>query len=130
MRAQKISHRVVGVGFEWETLDDVWEKFAEEIEELKATEPGSREAAEEIGDLFFTLVNVARKQGIDSEEALRGTCDKFASRWRVMEKEASERGVKMEELDIDEMERMWRGAKEQERSSAGSESTEATLGEE
>ena len=130
MRAQKISRRVVGVGFEWDTLDDIWEKFAEEIEELKATEPGSPEAAEEIGDLFFTLVNLARKQGIDSEEALRGTCDKFTSRWRSMEHEAAERGVRMEELDIDEMERMWRGAKVREHSSADSENIEAELGEE
>ena len=66
---------VVGVGFEWETLDDVWDKVHEEIEELKATEPGSPEAAEEIGDVLFTVVNLARKQGIDAEEALRATCD-------------------------------------------------------
>ncbi|MDH4139520.1 MAG: nucleoside triphosphate pyrophosphohydrolase [Coriobacteriia bacterium] len=112
VRAQKISRRVVGVGFEWETLEDVWEKFHEEIDELKATEPGSPEAADEIGDLLFTLVNIARKQGIDAEEALRGTCDKFSARWRVMEADAAKRGEKMASLGIDELERMWQEAKD------------------
>ena len=69
------------MGFEWETLDDVWAKVHEEIEELKATEPGSPEAADEIGDLLFTVVNLARKQGIDAETALRTTCEKFRSRF-------------------------------------------------
>ncbi len=114
MRAQKISRRVVGVGFEWETLDDVWEKFAEEVEELKETEPGSPEAAEEIGDLLFTLVNVARKQGIDAEEALRGSCGKFIARWRMMEREASRQGLDIGDLGMDEMERMWQEAKKHE----------------
>ena len=77
MLAQTISRKAVAAGFEWETLDGVWEKVHEEIEELKETEPGSPEAAGEIGDLLFTIVNLARKQGIDAETALRSTCDKF-----------------------------------------------------
>jgi tetrapyrrole methylase family protein/MazG family protein len=115
VRAQKISRRVVGVGFEWETLDDVWDKFDEEVDELRGVEPGTPEAAEEIGDLLFTLVNVARKQGIDAEEALRGTCDKFARRWSSMEREAERRSVELEELGIDEMEGMWAAAKASEK---------------
>ena len=111
IRAQKISRRAVGVGFEWDTLDDVWEKFHEEVDELKATEPGSEEAAEEIGDILFTLVNVARKQGIDAEEALRGTCEKFISRWEHMEKKAASRGLEMEDMDIKRLEELWQYAK-------------------
>jgi tetrapyrrole methylase family protein/MazG family protein len=114
VRAQKISRRVVGVGFEWETIDDVWEKVHEEIEELKAAEPGSPEAVEEVGDLLFTVVNVARKQGIDAEEALRGTCVKFTGRWREMERSARERGSEISELGIDELERLWNQAKQRE----------------
>ena len=90
MLAQKISRKAVSVGFEWESLDDVWEKVHEEIEELKATEPGSAEAADEIGDLLFTIVNLARKQGIDAETALRTTCEKFRARWGSMEQAAAE----------------------------------------
>jgi len=119
MRAQKISRRVVGVGFEWETLEDVWEKLHEEIDELKSVEPGSAEAADEIGDVLFTMVNIARKQGIDAEEALRGTCDKFSRRWRLMEAEAARTGRLISEMGIDVLERLWQEAKREELPGAG-----------
>ncbi|MCG2807643.1 MAG: nucleoside triphosphate pyrophosphohydrolase, partial [Coriobacteriia bacterium] len=114
MLAQKISKRAVSVGFEWETLDDVWDKVHEEIDELKATEPGSLEAADEIGDLLFTVVNLARKQGIDAEEALRGTCDKFSRRWRSMESDAAAQGRDIAEFGIDGLEQLWGKAKTEE----------------
>ena len=63
------------------------------IDELKAEEPGSPGAQDEIGDLLFSIVNLARKQGIDAETALRGTCDKFRGRWSAMEKVAAEEEV-------------------------------------
>lgn len=116
MLAGKISRRVVGVGFEWDTIDAVWGKVHEEIDELKACEPGSPEAAEEIGDLLFTIVNLARKQGIDPEEALRGTCAKFTRRWESMEDTAASRGENMEDLGIDTLEALWKQAKEETRS--------------
>lgn len=112
--AQKISRRAVGVGFEWESLDAVWEKVHEEIDELKATEPGSPEAADEIGDLLFTVVNLARKQGIDAEEALRATCRKFIKRFEGMERDAVASGRTIDELDISEMEKLWQHAKSRE----------------
>lgn len=109
--AHKISRRAVGAGFEWETLDAVWEKVHEEIEELKDTQPGSAEAADEIGDLLFTIVNLARKQGIDAEESLRATCRKFISRFEQMERDVEATGRGMEDLDINEMEALWQRAK-------------------
>lgn len=114
MLAQKISRRVVGVGFEWETIDDVWAKVHEEIDELKAAEPGSPEAAGEIGDLLFTVVNLARKQGIDAEEALRATCAKFTARWETMERSASAAGADIAELGIEGLEALWVHAKAEE----------------
>ena len=114
MYAQKISRKAVAVGFEWETLDDVWEKVHEEIDELKATEPGSAEAVDEIGDVLFTVVNLARKQGIDAEMALRQTCEKFRTRWADMEASAVEMGRHISELSLDEMESLWQQAKERE----------------
>ncbi|MBE0477101.1 MAG: nucleoside triphosphate pyrophosphohydrolase [Coriobacteriia bacterium] len=114
MYAAKLSRRAVAVGFEWPTLDAVWEKVHEEIEELKATEPGSPQAADEIGDLLFTVVNLARKQGIDAETALRGTCEKFRTRFEAVERAAQARGVTLEEMGIDEMEKVWRSAKTEE----------------
>jgi len=115
MRAQQISRKAVSAGFEWETLDDVWEKVHEEIDELKATEPGSPEAADEIGDVLFTVVNLARKQGIDAETALRGTCDKFRSRWSAMEEAAEGQGRTVSELSLAEQEALWQQAKRTEK---------------
>jgi tetrapyrrole methylase family protein/MazG family protein len=113
--AEKVSRRAVGVGFEWETVDDVWEKVHEEIDELRATEPGTLEAEDELGDVLFTMVNVGRKMGVDSEQALRGTCAKFIRRFSEMERFAAEQGRSLEEMSIDDMEALWRRAKEGER---------------
>ena len=111
MAAQQISRKAVSAGFEWETLDDVWAKVHEEIDELKATEPGSPEAADEIGDVLFTVVNLARKQGIDAETALRATCDKFRSRWSAMEDAAAGQGRNVSELSLAQQEALWQDAK-------------------
>ena len=111
MLAQNISRKAVSAGFEWDTLDDVWEKVHEELDELKAEEPGSPEAAHEIGDVLFTIVNLARKQGIDAETALRGTCDKFRSRWSAMEEAAESEGRDVGDMTIVEQEALWQQAK-------------------
>jgi tetrapyrrole methylase family protein/MazG family protein len=115
MLAQSISRKAVSAGFEWDSLEGVWAKVHEEIDELKAEEPGSPEAADEIGDLLFTIVNLARKQGIDAETALRGTCDKFRSRWSAMEKAAAEGGTKLDELGLEAQEALWLAAKKTEK---------------
>jgi tetrapyrrole methylase family protein/MazG family protein len=112
MLAQAISRKAVSAGFEWESLDGVWAKVHEELDELKATEPGSQEAAEEIGDVLFTVVNLARKQGIDAETALRKTCEKFRSRWSAMEQAAADNGEALDELPLQAQERLWQAAKE------------------
>ena len=111
MLAQNISRKAVSAGFEWDTLDGVWEKVHEELDELHATEPGSPEAVDEIGDVLFTIVNLARKQGIDAETALRGTCDKFRSRWAAMEESAATAGRDVSELSLAEQEALWQQAK-------------------
>ena len=116
--AEKISKRAAGVGFEWESVDDVWAKVHEEIEELKAEAPGTDEAADEVGDLLFTVVNVARKMGVDPEMALRGTCAKFIRRFGHMERVAAERGDDLTELGIDDMETLWQHAKHGERAAS------------
>jgi tetrapyrrole methylase family protein / MazG family protein len=115
MLAQMISRKAVSAGFEWDTLDGVWEKVQEELEELRATEPGSPEAVDEIGDVLFTIVNLARKQGIDAETALRGTCDKFRSRWAGMEEAAAREGRDVSELTLGEQEALWQQAKRKEK---------------
>jgi tetrapyrrole methylase family protein/MazG family protein len=119
MLAQTISRKAVSAGFEWDTLDGVWEKVHEELDELRATEPGSPEAADEIGDVLFTIVNLARKQGIDAETALRGTCDKFRSRWSAMEGAAECEGRNVSELTLEEQEALWQSAKRKEKGTEG-----------
>ncbi len=116
MYAQKISRRAAGAGFEWENIDGVWDKVAEEIDELKACAPGSPEAADEVGDLLFTVVNVARHLGIDSEDALRGTCAKFIRRFEDMETQAAGSGLVIGDMDTDALEQLWLEAKRKERS--------------
>ena len=115
MRAQAISRKAVSAGFEWETLEGVWEQIHEELDELKAEEPGSPEAADEIGDVLFSIVNLARKQGIDAETALRGTCEKFARRWSAMETAAEQAGRDVSEYSLDEQEALWQEAKRAEK---------------
>jgi MazG family protein len=115
MAAQKISRRVVAHGFEWEDTEGVYEKLAEEIAELRATAEGSPEAREEIGDLLFTVVNLARKYQVDAEQALRAMNAKFARRWRHMEWAAAEEGATLDELGIDRLEGLWQAAKAEER---------------
>lgn len=114
MRAQKISRRAAGVGFEWEDIDGVWAKVHEEIDELKATDHGSPEAVDELGDLLFTVVNVARKMGIDAEAALRQTCEKFTGRFEHMEAAAAGAGRPLEDLSSGDWERLWADAKRDE----------------
>ena len=111
MRAQKISRRAAGVGFEWEDISGVWDKVHEEIDELRATELGTREAEDELGDLLFTVVNVARTMGIDAESALRRTCLRFTSRFEAMEAAASADGRPLEGLSLAEWEALWSAAK-------------------
>ena len=114
MQAQKISRKAVAVGFEWPDEAGVWAKVAEEIEEFKEAEsPEDREL--EFGDILFALVNVARWNGVDAENALRATCAKFRRRWSFMEGAAWARGERLEDLSTDEQEELWQQAKAHER---------------
>ena len=113
MYAQEVSRKTVGVGFEWESTDDVWNKVFEEIAEFKAAAPGSAEAQVEFGDILFALVNVARREHIDAETALRMSNQKFAQRWAHMERTAWEGGQRIEELGTEALEELWKQAKEQ-----------------
>lgn len=126
MYAHKLSKRAAAAGFEWPDIEGVWAKVHEEIEELKAAAPRSPEAADEVGDLLFTIVNVARHLGVDAEDALRRTCAKFVRRFEEMERLARERGVDVRRLGIDEYDELWEFVKGQERSSAGTEEEAAT----
>ena len=107
MQAQKVSRKAAAVGFEWETVADVWDKVAEERAEFEAEAPGSDARELEFGDVLFALVNVARKEGIDAESALRASANKFRARWERMEGIAFERGISLENLSTTELNDLW-----------------------
>ena len=114
MQCQKISKRAAKAGFEWADEAGVWDKVAEERAELEREEPGSPERAEEFGDLLFSLVNIARWEGIDAEEALAGANRKFRRRWSRMEELAAEEGRELETLGTEELNDLWGRAKAEE----------------
>ncbi|MCX7925727.1 MAG: nucleoside triphosphate pyrophosphohydrolase [Fimbriimonadales bacterium] len=117
-RAQEISKRAARVGFEWDSIHGVLEKLREEETELRqAIESGDSERIEsEIGDLLFTVVNIARHAKVDAEDALRTMVDRFTRRFQWMEAEAARQNRPLESLSAEEWEELWQRAKE----SAGS----------
>ena len=116
MQCQKISKRAAKAGFEWPDVAAVWDKVAEERAEFEREAPGSSERAAEFGDLLFSLVNVARWEGIDAEEALAHANRKFRARWARMEALAREDGADLEDLGTGRMNELWDRAKEEEMS--------------
>ena len=115
MQCQKISKRAAKAGFEWADEAGVWEKVAEERAEMEGEAPGSPERSAEFGDLLFALVNVARWEGIDAEEALAASNRKFRARWARMEALATEMGAELGSLGTDEMNELWNRAKAEEK---------------
>jgi nucleoside triphosphate diphosphatase len=116
-RAEALQKRVVAVGFDWPDTKQVVDKIREELSETEeALKHRDRAAlADEIGDLLFTVANLARHAGIDPEEALRSTNRKFERRFRFVERGLAERGTTPAQSNLDEMEALWQDAKAVER---------------
>jgi tetrapyrrole methylase family protein/MazG family protein len=108
--AYEISRRAVRAGFEWENLAGVIDKLKEEIKELKEAD-GPEEKTQEFGDLLFTLVNVARWEGIDPEAALREANRKFYKRFAYMEELCRKKGIDFSKLTFKEKDDLWEEAK-------------------
>jgi len=107
--SQEIQDRVARVGFDWEDVDGVIDKLAEEVAELKQADQTQK--AEEFGDLLFTLVNIARRMGIDLEATLREANRKFYRRFKYMEELCRQRGLNFNELSFEEQNALWEEAK-------------------
>jgi len=112
-RAFRVQEKAAGVGFEWTDIKGVWEKLGEELDELRvASESGDKQKIEnEIGDLLFTVVNLARFLGVNPEDALRGTIMKFVRRFRFVESEMSKAGMTMNQKNLEVMDGFWEKAK-------------------
>jgi tetrapyrrole methylase family protein/MazG family protein len=109
-QAHEYQDRAARVGFDWPEIEGVLEKIKEEIDEVRRT-TSEVELAEELGDLFFALVNLARWKKIDAESALRATNIKFKKRFAHIEQSARLQGKHIQELSLDEMEAFWQEAK-------------------
>ena len=116
-RAEKLQKRVARVGFDWPDAVRVLDDVEEELDELKAemafNSPHER-LEDELGDLLFTVVNLARHLGVDAEAALRRTNVKFLHRFRHVEARLAADGRGPEDSDLDEMDRLWNEAKAEE----------------
>jgi MazG family protein len=117
LKASRLTEKAARVGFDWRRTEDVFDKIDEEMSELReAVAGGNIEAVtEEIGDLLFTLANIARKLEINPEEALQATNRKFFRRFGAMERVVRDRGRNLDQLTLEEMDALWDDAKAAER---------------
>ncbi len=116
-RAEKLTKRAARVGFDWPQADQILDKLQEEFDELREEVRGGDKSriTDELGDVLFSWVNLARVHGVDSEDALRGTNQKFERRFRRIEALLKERGKTPQESTLAEMEALWQQAKAEER---------------
>ena len=113
IKAYRIQDKARNVGFDWEVREDVWKKVREEYEEVQS-EIDSMDADKmtgEFGDLLFAIVNAARLYGVDPDNALERTNQKFIKRFNYIEDKTKEKGLELKDLDIDDMDELWDEAK-------------------
>jgi MazG family protein len=109
IRAQKVQKKAAQVKFDWPEVSDVVAKVDEELAEAKQAiaSQDSEAVADEIGDLLFAVVNLARKSGLDAESVLQGATDKFAQRFKRLESELEKAGTKLGNADLTQMDAIW-----------------------
>lgn len=113
LRAHRLQDRASRVGFDWEKVEDVLLKLEEELEEFRSAlkAKNQEEIEDELGDIFFVLVNISRFVGINPEDALRKTISKFISRFRYIEMTTAEQGKNLSDMTLAEMDALWEEAK-------------------
>ena len=113
IEGNKLTKKAAKVGFDWENTDQIFEKLDEETEELKSAISSKEKPhiEEEIGDLLFVVVNLARKLGVEPENALKKTNRKFRKRFRFIEDELKSKEKTFDDVDLDEMDQLWNKAK-------------------
>ncbi|GAT62852.1 nucleoside triphosphate pyrophosphohydrolase [Paludibacter jiangxiensis] len=113
IKAHRMQDKARGVGFDWEQKEQVWNKVAEELEELKVeVSKGDAENTEaEFGDFLFSIINAARLYNINPENALEKTNAKFMRRFNYLEEQTIKKGIELKRLSLDEMNQIWDEAK-------------------
>lgn len=113
IKANRIQEKAANVGFDWDEPSQVWDKVKEEIIELsqEMAQMDKAKMEEEMGDVFFSLINASRLYGIDPENALEKTNKKFINRFNYLETEAANLGKSLKEMTLEEMDEIWNEAK-------------------
>ena len=111
VKAARMQEKVSQVGFEWENKQQVWAKVEEELDEFKTADTQERKSLEKLGDLFFALINYARFEGINPDDALEYTNKKFKNRFQFIEQRAKENNETLSELTLTEMDAYWEESK-------------------
>ena len=109
MRAEKLQSKAAKAGFDWKNVSSALDKLEEEVGELRQAVAEQSNVEEELGDVLFAAVKVGRFAGLDSEQALHGTCEKFIRRFSYVESHAEK---PMKELELSELERLWQESKQ------------------
>lgn len=115
IKAYRMQEKAANVGFDWEERSQVWDKFKEEISEFEAEAANMDHdrMESEMGDVLFSLINVARLYGIHPDDALERTNAKFKQRFNHIEQAAAKKGVKLKDMSLAEMDKLWNEAKQQ-----------------
>lgn len=111
LEGQKLTKKAAKVKFDWENVGQIFDKLTEETNELKSAIEADENIEEEIGDLLFVVVNLARKLDVDAETALKKTNRKFRQRFKFIEQNLKENGKTLEDSDLQEMDALWNKAK-------------------
>ena len=113
IRAQKLQKKAAKEGFDWEQINDVFDKLDEEIKEFKEAvlKKNPADIQSEIGDIIFVITNIAKFYKVDAEEALRSTNNKFVKRFQYIEQKIEGKGKTLKDCPLEEMERYWQEAK-------------------
>lgn len=115
LRAQSVQKKAARVGFDWQKAGEVFDKLDEEIAELREAVQNGSGIEEEMGDLLFSAVNLARKLKCDSEKCLNSATDKFERRFKAVEAVLASKGLAMEDQSLAQLDQVWNGIKEDER---------------
>ena len=117
LKADKVQRKVARVGFDWKHVNDVVAKVEEEVRELKGAlaSRDKRQFEEELGDLLFAAVNVARFEGLQAEELLNRCIDKFVKRFQQIERAVYKSGRRLEDCTLEELDALWESAKHKKR---------------
>jgi MazG family protein len=119
--AAKVQKKAATIGFDWQEVSPIFDKVREELSEVEEAQPeGRARLEEELGDLLFSVVNLARKLKVDPEVALSGATHKFARRFRGVEARMRERGIPSEGTSLEALDMLWDEVKNAEKSEAAS----------